>query len=324
MGGKGASPSNNQMVEFEKQQAAEARQKEEERKGRLELGVKNISKVFHGAEKTAPQTVKFDPASLAGFQPTANGAAIGGTPDAAGYTRGAFADIGDSGLRYKPVGGTQSGYEAYDPDGNLLEGEGQWSDLMAGLTGKQYTKQVGTGEYENDPFGASFTDPYKKAYIDYQKGDLDKQYNKQLDEALYGFARSGTRGGSAYADTLADIGGIKDDTPYGEYGKNLVGIRSGGDKAVTDLKNMIASQEQQATNQLYQTEDPEKAANAARQLAGNIPATPNLSPLGDFFKPLVIGASNVYGGYTGQADFNRMFSSKSPLDTTGSGKNNAG
>lgn len=327
MGGKGATPSNSQMVDFEKQQAAEARQKEEDRKARLELGTRNIGEVFHGKEKTAPQQVKFDPKTLSGFTPGSGagptgigGGVAGKAPDEQGLYYGDMADIGDTTFKYRPVSGNYTGWQTFDPTGNMVGFSNDWAAMMDQLAGRTYTKQVGTGEYENDPFGTGFTDPYKKAFIDYQKGDLDKQYNKQLDEALYGFARSGTRGGSAYADTLVDIGGgAGDQVPYGEYGKNLVGIRSGGDKAVTDLKNMIASQEQTATNQLYQTEDPEKAANAARQLAANIPATPNLSPLGDFFKPLVIGASNVYSGYTNQADFNRAFGPKSSLDA-GTGK----
>jgi hypothetical protein len=68
------------------------------------------------------------------------------------------------------------------------------------------------------------------------------------------------------------------------------------------------------------TEDPEKAATAARTLAGNIPAVPQYNSLGDLFKPLVIGATGFYSGYQGQSDFNKAFATpKSPLGS-GSGQ----
>ena len=69
------------------------------------------------------------------------------------------------------------------------------------------------------------------------------------------------------------------------------------------MRQSIASQQNQAYNQLYATEDPTVAANtAATSVAGAQLSQPNLQPLNAVFTPVAIGLgtalSSPYGQYT--------------------------
>jgi hypothetical protein len=303
------------------EQAAKAERKEAERKARLETGMKSIGEIFHGKEKTAPQKAQLK--GIAAMQP--------GEPSEGYYDylnndlakAGASKDmLGDSGWSYRKLS-PAGGYAIYDPTGGMRGLGGQWADATAGLEGAEYMKEKGTGEFENDPF-APIKDKYKTNLTELHGRNLNTTYNKALDEALFATARAGQRGSTTARDVMTEIGGRRFDpqtdgtfkaVDYGQYGEAKNKITSDIDKSLGDLTTQIQSAEDSAENQLYMTEDPEKAANAAHQLAANIPAVPQYNTLGDMFKPLVIGATGFYSGYQGQNALNNAGfpQSRSPL-----------
>ena len=349
MGGKGAQPQNSQMVQFEKEQAAKAERKEAERKARLESGMAQIDEIFRGKPIMGKKAAKLDLTGITGPGPAvdASGAASAGLPTPSnfkrqwapeGYSGGdAPQQIGDTG--WQIYSGTEKGggpaYLAYDSTGALRGVGASFEQATQGLQGTEYMKEYSTGEYDpaTDPFGAKFKDPYKKSLTGLHMENLNKTYNDALEEAMFAHSRAGTRGSTAFTDSLTDIGGSKyedfkdpttgkverRETPYGQYGAGRAAVTSDVDAAMGKLSDQISSAQDAAEAQLYMTEDPEKAANAARVAANQIPAVPQYNTLGDMFKPLVIGATGFYQGYQGQNDFNRAFNPKSSLDP-GSGK----
>ena len=325
MGGKGAKAQNSQMVQFEMQQAAEARQKEELRKARLEEGMRNIEGVFQGKPKMSKSVAKLD---LTGINPGQwNQSQLG-----------ASQKIGDTGWTYKPEfiqtpwgGGVF--YSGYDPAGNKrAEGELSWDALAKRLQGQEYEREFDTGEREGDPF-ANIKANYKTSLTDLHGKNLNATYNDALEEALFAHARAGQMGSTTRADTMADIGGRNYEKQadgsfkaidYGQYGEAKNKITSDIDKSLADLNTQIQSAEDSAEQQLYMTEDPGKALTEAHKLAGNIPAVPQYNSLGDLFKPLVIGATGFYSGYQDQGAVNKAFATpKSPLGK-GSGETSQG
>lgn len=205
MGGKGGSgPSNNQMVQFEMQQAAEAKQKENKRQARLNQGKAAIDALF-GPEN----------------------------------------------------------------------------------------------------FGDPFYNKYTKAAVDYSMPQLDTQYQTAKDNLTYDLARAGTLRSTAagYAQGLME----------NQNAVNRAGILAKADTDTAALRQSIASQQQQAYNQLYQTEDPSVAANTAATAVGSAQLTqPNLQPLGELFKPIAIGLGSAIQAPYGQYQANQMLT-RSPM-----------
>jgi hypothetical protein len=329
MGGKGAQPQNNQMVAFEMEQAAKADRKEAERQARLDKGMKSISETFHGKEIMKDQPAKIDAKSLTGLTGDLTGQIVSG-PGSVGT--GQTGQIGDTGWTYRVSAlpaGHMSGmagynmYEALDPQGTVHAARFTLPELVQDIAGMDYMKPTGTGQFEADPF-APIKDKYKSSLTDLHKANISKTYNKALDETIFATARAGQRGSTTARDALADIGGANyvaqpdgtfKEVDYGQYGDAKTKMVGDIDKSLGDLNTQIQSAEDSAENQLYMTEDPEKAANAAKQLAANIPAVPQYNSLGDLFKPLVIGATGFYSGYQGQNSLNNAGfpTSKSPF-----------
>ncbi|MEY9184691.1 hypothetical protein ABIG06_006239 [Bradyrhizobium sp. USDA 326] len=207
MGGK-SSPSNSQMVQFEMEQAQEARQKEADRQARLNVGKTAIDKLF-GA----------------------------------------------------------------------------------------------------DNFGDAFYNKYNKASLDYSLPQLQTQYEKAKRDMTYDLARAGTLRSTAAGEAQGYL--------ENENAVNEAALRAKADTDTASLRQSIASQQQQAYNQLYATEDPDVAANTATQMVANASIQqPNISPLGDLFKPLVIGAVSGVNSAIDTGGFYKNLNSKSP---TGSG-----
>jgi hypothetical protein len=305
MGGKGSAPSNNQAVQFEMQQAEEARQKEALRKSRLEAGTKKINEIFGGKKLYAPKQAALDWSGLTG------------DPSVAGASSG---ELGDTGLKWQRTGaeadprwatatpqqrawGLQnmgaSGFNLLDPAGNPLASGASWADLMNATQGQQYTVNAPTGEM--DPSMPGFDEAFYKKFYDTSFNFADKQRQDQYDRMrkniTYDLARAGTLRSSAANEAAADLerqnlitGGTLKAQAEGETGQ---------------LRSSIASQQQQLTNQLYATEDPTIAENAAMGFVKNANLqVPTQQTLGDLFKPLVIGALGAASAFNTQSGFN--------------------
>jgi hypothetical protein len=138
---------------------------------------------------------------------------------------------------------------------------------------------------------------------------LDTQYGKAKRDMTYDLARAGTLRSSVAGEAQGYL--------ENEKAVNEASLRAKADTDTASLRQSIASQQQQAYNQLYATEDPDVAANTATHAVANAQvAQPNISPLGDLFKPLVIGGISAVNGYSDTSQLNNYLKTNSP---TGSG-----
>lgn len=145
----------------------------------------------------------------------------------------------------------------------------------------------------NDQFYRKYTD----AELNYNLPQLATQYDKAKKNMTYDLMRAGTLRSGAAAEAQAQV--------ENERAVNEAGLRAKADVDTGSLRSSIASQQQQAFNQLYATEDPAVAANTATSMVSNAQlAQPNLSPLGELFKPLVIGAAGAFQGFNDQSTLN--------------------
>ena len=140
-------------------------------------------------------------------------------------------------------------------------------------------------------FDDAFYNKYKGASLGYSLPQLQDQYSKQKEQTTYDLARAGLLRSTAAGQAQADIEMQK--------AAQEAAIRAQADQGVADLRKNISGQRSAATSQLYATEDPDIAANTAIQSVQQAQlSTPNLQPLGELFKPLVIGAAGAAGaGY---------------------------
>ncbi|MEY9428126.1 hypothetical protein ABH975_003441 [Bradyrhizobium ottawaense] len=160
-----------------------------------------------------------------------------------------------------------------------------------------------------DNFGDAFYNKYNKASLDYTLPQLDTQYGKAKRDMTYDLARAGTLRSTAAGEAQGYL--------ENEKAVNEAALRVKADTDTASLRQSIASQQQQAYNQLYATEDPAVAANAATHAVANAQIQqPNISPLGDLFKPLIIGATSGLGSYVSDAGLYKNLKANSP---TGSG-----
>lgn len=143
-------------------------------------------------------------------------------------------------------------------------------------------------------FGDEFYNKYNKAELDYSLPQLEQQYDTAKHGMTYDLARAGTLRSSAagYAQALLE----------NQNAVNEAGIRAKADTDTAALRQSIASQQQQAYNQLYATEDPTVAANTAANSVANAQLTqPNTGALGDLFKPIAIGLGSALAPVYGQS-----------------------
>lgn len=155
-------------------------------------------------------------------------------------------------------------------------------------------------------FGDPFYNKYGEASLNYNLPQLTTQYDKAKQNLTYDLARAGTLRSTAAGEAQAHL--------ENERGVNEGAIRAKADTDTAALRQSIASQQQQAYNQLYSTEDPGVAANTATQMVSNAQLQqPNLNPLGELFKPLIIGASNAYQGFNDANTFSNAMKSKNPF-----------
>jgi hypothetical protein len=176
------------------------------------------------------------------------------------------------------------------------------ADRQARLNvGKQAIDQL----FSNANFGNAFYDKYQNAALDYNLPQLTTQYDKAKRDMTYDLARAGTLRSSAAGQAQAYL--------ENENAVNEAAIRAKADADTAALRQSIASQQQQAYNQLYATEDPAVAANTATQSVANAQiAQPNMQPLGDLFKPLVIGGVTALQSAFDNTTLNNQLNTKNP------------
>jgi hypothetical protein len=157
-------------------------------------------------------------------------------------------------------------------------------------------------------FGDDFYNKYNKAELDYTTPQLADQYAQAKQGMTYDLARAGTLRSTAagYAQGLLEK----------QNAVNEAGVTAKADTDTAALRQSIASQQQQAYNQLYATEDPTVAANTAATSVGNAQLTqPNLTPLTDAFKPVAIGLGTAMTQPYGQYAAGNMLNTSNPMGT---------
>jgi hypothetical protein len=307
MGGKGAQPENNQVVQMQEMQAAQSAEATRQTNARLQQGVSEIDQLFGGTPSGA---------SLLDLSGIANGTAPSATPQQQaainwGQTHGnpsgaasvqamvpknSLAD-GYSWGTLPSTGGPTS-YGIYDPSGNLVTDATSLSDLAASKIYVGGDPNQTTGGFDDD-----FFNKYTNAQLGYYMPAEDRQFTQAKTNLDYGLARAGTLNSSAANKGLADL--AYQDT------LNKAQIQSTADTATAQLRDTVASDKNSAINQLYSTENPSVAASTAAGLVGNVQlTTPQLNPIGQLFTPIAVGTGNAIAGYTNPASY---------LPSTGSG-----
>jgi hypothetical protein len=160
--------------------------------------------------------------------------------------------------------------------------------------------------FGSDNFGDPFYNKYQKAELDYTLPQLQTQYDTAKTGMTYDLARAGTLRSTAagYAQKLLE----------NQNAVNEAGIRAKADTDTAALRQSIASQQQQAYNQLYATEDPTVAANTAATSVANAQLTqPNTGALGDLFKPVAIGLGSALSPLYGASQASNYLKGNSPL-----------
>jgi hypothetical protein len=316
--GGGGDSSSKEIVAMQKQEAAEARQKETERQARIQQGLTKIRQAFHGAPIMRDVT-KHATAAAPGAG-TVSGAAVSGLP--AGYSyvqvpipattanRGAIrsdyvggrdatqpgsSSVGSNIYGSGGRGGGGGGYQSM-PSGGVSTGGGGMKWMIKGPDGQlrdvgsdvAYTGQEDTGQTTGG-FDQNFYDTFKQKILDYYNPQVQEQFGKAANETLFRHARAGTTQSSGAIGTAADL------TKQKKIQEGLV--LSKADTAASELKDKVAKEEAAAENQLYATENPDVAANTATASVKNIAAlNPDLTPLQQVFDVASIGGANFLKG----------------------------
>jgi hypothetical protein len=145
--------------------------------------------------------------------------------------------------------------------------------------GKAAIDQIFTGGGFDDAFYNKFHDADLKNNTD----QLAAQFAKQQQQQNFALQRAGT-----YRSTIKNYA---DDLLARQNAIQQEAFNTQADKDTSAVRQGILGEQQSAYNQLYATEDPGVAANTATGMVAQGQAiTPNLQPLGELFKPLVIGS----------------------------------
>lgn len=321
MGGK--KQDNSAMVNEQKAQATEARQKETDRQARIDKGLASIKAAFEGSPVMATKTGSYDWSGFGNAAKTAGGQ-VSGLPS--GYT---YVDTGGGGTAVVPTStantwnathdhtmqvsntarsGTGSGSPQSGGNGTLTSsgaaGSGgtvntaKWA--VKGPDGKIYqpgeviptSESYATGETTGG-FDDAFYDKFKQSILDYYMPQVEDQYGKAKDQTTYGLARAGTLQSSAATDEAARLAKEND--------LNRANVVSQADTGAAGLKSRVAQEQAKATSTLYATEDPDVATNQALAAVKDVSvAQPELTPLGQVFQTALIGGANAYTGARNQ------------------------
>jgi hypothetical protein len=317
MGGKGSNQpqsDNQQLVNLQMQDSADAAAKETQRQARLAQGTQAIKSLFEGTPSGA---TPLDLSSLATMAaPTAANTQI--TPAMAqlyGQTGAPVAKGSlSNGYSWEQLPSDSSGmnYGLVDPSGAVVSTARTLADLSK-------TKIMTGGDPNNmtGGFGPDFYNKYRQSIMDYYMPQEGQQYNDARSNLTYSLARAGTLN-SSIAGT--DVGKLANQDAI-----NRAQIASGADTQTAALRSQIQSDEETALNQLYSTEDPTLAANTASNLVANAQLTkPLLNPAGALFAPITAGVGNALTGFLNPAAYLNPGATGAGGATTPSGSQSSG
>jgi hypothetical protein len=321
----GSTPTNSAAVDFEKQQAAEADQKEADRQARLTQGQTLIDQIFNGSPVMGTQTTPFDWST---FNPNAGGTTATGVP--AGYTVAQIPGAATTTTPAASTGTPNTGYTKQYSSGapsSAASAATTSSPSTWGLqdaSGKIYnpgdplsiTSQYDTGQTTGG-FDDAFYNDYAQKVLDYYQPDEQRQYNAANRDLRYSLARAGTLQSSTAADKQGELA----------YNDALqkANIVANANSQEGQLKSQIQSNKQALINQLYSTEDPTLTANLAESSAqASKLQDPTLTPAAALFTPALTTVGSAINGLlypTGQGGsmFANPNTNTSPVPASASG-----
>lgn len=308
----GSKATNDQAVQFEEQQAAQAAQQEAARQQRLQQGQAAINSIFNGQpvmgsrqatydwsgftppslDASGNQTASGAPPGYTAFQTTKPGATTGGATTGGVTTSRTPTPV--YGGANASSGGWGSVYQGAQPGGSGAgAGTGQMTWALKDASGNvyyqgqpfNYQQSYDTGQTAGG-FDDNFYNNYKQQYLNYYLPDEQKQYAEAKRDLAYGLANSGTLNSSAAADAAGKL--AYTDT------MNQASIQNQANQSTGQLQSQIQGEKQSLINQLYATEDPTLTANLAESAAKGFQLqTPTLTPAAALFTPIVTGAASA-------------------------------
>ena len=302
----GSQPTNNSAVDFEKEQAAEADQKEAERQARLTQGQTLIDQIFNGSPVMGTKTNNFDWST---FNPAADLMRAASTPGGtvgsnlpAGYTavQVAAPSTGKTAAPSYNVAPTYStsvrGQTTLNQPASGAGGGAGMTWALKGPDGKIYNQgdplsydtTYDTGQ-KTGGFDDAFFNDYKQKVLDYYQPDEQRQYDAAQRDLKYSLARAGTLQSSTAADKQGELA----------YNDALqkANIVANANTQEGNLKSQIQSNKQALINQLYSTEDPTLTANLAESSAqATRLQDPQLTPAAALFTPALSTVGSAVQG----------------------------
>lgn len=126
---------------------------------------------------------------------------------------------------------------------------------------------------------AGFDDNYfnnlSKSYLDFQKPQLDDQYDQQKKNITYSLARNGNLNSSV----AGDEGAVLDK----QYALNLTGLNSAAGDVANTARRSVQSNKNDVESQLNASYDSDAANTSALAAARTLAAPTSFSPLGNLF-----------------------------------------
>lgn len=312
----GAKSQNSQAIDFQKQQAAEAKVKEAQRQARLTQGQEVIDRVYGGAPVMRDVSKRFD---WAGFKPPAAGETAANIP--AGYTatqvaaptapataagrRAAMRTTGrgTQAAPWSPDTGNPDRQgiitpQAAAPVGTVRPAAASKMWALKGPGGQtftqgtpfDYTAQEDTGQ-RTGGFNDEFYNKYRTNYLNLYNPEEQRQHDIAGSELGFNLARAGLGRSSVAAAKQGEL----------EYQDALqkAKIFSDADIATAGLRSDVDKQKQAVISQLYATEDPTLAQNLASSSAKGIQLqNPTLTPGTAFFDPAISAVGGFFQNAT--------------------------
>ena len=336
--------SGEKMLKLQKQQAKEARLKEEERQKRIKSAMASIKTAFEGGPISETKQSNFDwskfdaPTSALLSQLKSGAGALGknGQLDLTGLSDALKSMFTAGATKSGQVSGLPEGYsyvQLTNPSGTGTSKTVK-TNVGGGYTREQRpsgTKTTqGSGSYLPGTYGIKGPDgkTYKPGDVLPFEETVDTgQVAGGFNDDFYNTFKQGMI--DYYAPQVADkYGEAKDELTYrlaragtgrssaansavADLAKqntlNAANVYSEADAGAADLRTRVANERTMAENQVYATEDPTIGVNQALAAVKNISLDqPKMTPLGEIFKVALVGGANAMTGYKNQKTINEI------------------
>lgn len=261
-----AEPTNDKIVQFQKEMAIDAERRAEDLKLRRQGAYDQINAIYGGGT--------YDPSQYANY----DWDAIDENADLWKLANRNF----------------QRDYLLSNYFGNLpglkpltAEDAARYQAAQNAVDPKDYRPRAATdGEVQTySGIGDTFYDAYRNSILDYYQPQLDRSYRNASGQTMLNFAGRGTRRSSAAGEAQGDL--------RRNYDLQTANVYMGADNQTGQLRDSIMREKQAALDLAASAEDPTRAVDRALAEVNAVQPAPRLSPLGDIFQAGV----TAYQGY---------------------------